>query len=379
MDRCILLDTYRKLEERLAKLDFASLWPRFAKPVYALYTDETMCIDGELLPKPDYFYGNTAIEYKDRMIAIWMLKPDQIETEEGLDRLTARIVHEMFHVFQMENGESRFPNDLELIAFPLDAQLVALAYRENALLGRFADMMKSVERIPENDLQKQQRLDVMMILHRIGEIRSKMRALSDGAMINEWRVETLEGLAEYVGFKALRQLNGNLAAREIDVYTENLCKTTDVMDHRGRGYHAGVLLYSLVEKAELEFDRSFATEKTLWELIEERVIATGESSDEVILTDEELEKARLTIDREQNRRASKLKSFQAKFPNEKSIDASICGYDPMNLMRVGDYLISTSFLMLDEDGEKYRLMGDHLLRMKTGDYWVVEVLYTPEP
>ena len=49
----------------------------------------------------------------------------------------------------------------------------------------------------------------------------------------------------------------------------------------------------------------------------------------------------------------------------------------MNFMRVDDYLISTSFLMIDQEGEKRRLMGEHL-RMKPGDYWAVETLYVSE-
>ncbi|HHX19311.1 MAG TPA: hypothetical protein GX728_02595 [Clostridiaceae bacterium] len=379
MDRHMLLDTYQKLEERLAKLDFASLWPRFAKPSYALYTDESMCFDGELLPKPDHFYGNTAIEYEGKMIAIWMLKSEQIETDTDLDRLTARIVHEMFHVFQMENGESRFPNDLELIAFPLDAKLVALAYRENDLLGQFADMMKTVSTTSGDNLQEQ-RLDAMTTLRRMAEIRNEMRTLSDGATINEWRVETLEGIAEHVGFKALRQLNGELAAKEIDVYVEYLRKATDAIDHRGRGYHTGLFLPLLAETAELDFDRNFTMKKTLWELFEQQIVAaTGKINvRELILTDEELERAHATVDRERRRRADILNSFQTKFPVEKPVQASICGYDPMNFMRVDDYLISTSFLMIDQEGEKRRLMGEHLLRMKPGDYWAVETLYVSE-
>ncbi|HHW94176.1 MAG TPA: hypothetical protein GX734_06725 [Clostridiaceae bacterium] len=377
MDYDILLDTYIKIEERLEKLDLASLWPGFSKPPYALYTDESMCFDGELMPKPEYFYGNTAIHYDGSMIAIWMLKSEQIDTEEAIDRLTARIVHEMFHVYQVENGESRFPRDLELIAFPLNAELVALANRENDLLGKYTDMMVSDEHITGTLSQKQQcRLDAISILRRISELRSTMRSLSDGATINEWRVETLEGRAEYVGFKALRQLNSDLAIKEIDIYMKNLREATDAMDHRGRGYHSGLLLSSLAEMAELNLDTDFASEKTLWELIEEQLSATGESSEyKVILTDGELKEAHVMIDQEQRRRAEVLASFQAKFPIEKPIKASICGYDPMNLQRVGDFLISTSFLMINQDGEQHRLMGEHLIRMKPGDCWEVVALY----
>jgi hypothetical protein len=47
----------------------------------------------------------------------------------------------------------------------------------------------------------------------------------------------------------------------------------------------------------------------------------------------------------------------------------------MNIMRVGDFLLSTSFLMIDQEGEKHRMFGDHLIRMKPGDFWNIEALY----
>jgi hypothetical protein len=265
MERHMLLDTYQKLEKRLARLDFTSLWQGFVKRSYALYTDESMCICGKLLPKPDYFYGNTAIEYDGKMIAIWMLKPEQAETDEDLDKLAAKLVHEMFHVMQMENGESRFPHDLELIAFPLDPELVALTNRENDLLEGYADRMTSDDNVSETDRQKQLGLDAITILAKIAEIRSAMRTLSDGATINEWRAETIEGVAEYVGFKSLRQLNSELAAREVSVYVTNLRKATEALDHRRHSYYAGLLLSSLADTAGIDFNRSFASEKTLWE------------------------------------------------------------------------------------------------------------------
>ena len=379
MDRHTLLDTYQKLEERLAKLNFMSLWQGFTKRPYALYTDELMCFCGELLPKPDYFYGNTAIEYDGKMIAIWMLKQEQIETDEDLDKLAAKLVHEMFHVMQMENGESRFPHDLELIAFPLDPELVALAKREDDLLEQYANMMTPGNEAFEDE-QEQRNLDATTILARIAEIRSFMRTLSDGAIINEWRAETVEGIAEFVGFKSLRQLNSSLAAKEITVSIMNLRKATDALDHRRHSYYAGPLLCSLAETAEIDFDRSFASERTLWELIEEQIIAKPDVSKkrELTLTDEELREANVIVEQEKARREEKLTSLQAKFPVEEPIQATICGYDPMNIVRVGDYLLSTSFLMINHEGEQRRLMGEHLIRMKPGDFWNVEALYAPE-
>ncbi|MFY9395501.1 MAG: hypothetical protein WAP12_02070 [Saccharofermentanales bacterium] len=377
MERHMLLDTYQKLEKRLARLDFTSLWQGFVKRSYALYTDESMCICGKLLPKPDYFYGNTAIEYDGKMIAIWMLKPEQAETDEDLDKLAAKLVHEMFHVMQMENGESRFPHDLELIAFPLDPELVALTNRENDLLEGYADRMTSDDNVSETDRQKQLGLDAITILAKIAEIRSAMRTLSDGATINAWRAETIEGVAEYVGFKSLRQLNSELAAREVSVYVTNLRKATEALDHRRHSYYAGLLLSSLADTAGIDFNRSFASEKTLWEFIEEQVLASQDISmtRKLTLTDEELEKAHAIVDMEKTRREEKLASFQAKFPLKKPVQASICGYDPMNIMRVGDFLLSTSFLMIDQEGEKHRMFGDHLIRMKPGDFWNIEALY----
>lgn len=60
--------------------------------------------------KTEEFLANTAICYQGRLIAIWCLSE-----EMDLDILASKIIHEMFHAYQMECGESRFPEEVEAL------------------------------------------------------------------------------------------------------------------------------------------------------------------------------------------------------------------------------------------------------------------------
>lgn len=74
---------------------------------------------------------NTATEYENKMIAIWNI---QMVPVNDMDILASCIIHEMFHCFQIENNESRFPNDLKLFMYPNSIENYALKYQENQIL-----------------------------------------------------------------------------------------------------------------------------------------------------------------------------------------------------------------------------------------------------
>ena len=79
--------------------------------------------------------------------------------------------------------------------------------------------------------------------------------------------------------------------------------------------------------------------------------------------------------KEEARRSALLEDFQARFPRERPIQAMIVGYDPMNMPRVGDFLLSTHFLMTDEAAPPAPLMGDSLVKMKANDPRQILAIY----
>ena len=106
-----LLTLYHAVAEQLDRLDFAALYPGYHRYPFALYDEEQVCLEGQLFPWDDRFLGNTSIEYEGRRIAIWSVALDP----QPPVALAANMAHEMFHCFQFDEGERRFPDDLRLL------------------------------------------------------------------------------------------------------------------------------------------------------------------------------------------------------------------------------------------------------------------------
>jgi len=98
---------YNSIRNRIDSIDFTDLWEGFHPFRFALYNDTECYFDGRYIEKTEEFHANTSIVYNGENIAIWMLK----EEPEDIDLLAASIVHEMFHAFQKECGENRYPDE----------------------------------------------------------------------------------------------------------------------------------------------------------------------------------------------------------------------------------------------------------------------------
>ena len=97
-----LKNWYDRVREQLDRLDFPALWAGFAPCPFALYTHDTAVLNGEVMPRPAEFYGNTSVCRQGEYLAIWDMEADPPADVAGL---AASLVHEMFHSFQFRCGE----------------------------------------------------------------------------------------------------------------------------------------------------------------------------------------------------------------------------------------------------------------------------------
>lgn len=104
-----LKNWYDRVREQLSRLDFPALWAGFAPCPFALYTHDTAVLNGEMMPRPAEFYGNTSVCRQGEHLAIWNMEADPPADVAGL---AASLVHEMFHSFQFRCGEQGWPDDL---------------------------------------------------------------------------------------------------------------------------------------------------------------------------------------------------------------------------------------------------------------------------
>lgn len=268
-----LKNWYDRVREQLDRLDFPALWAGFAPCPFALYTHDTAVLNGEMMPRPAEFYGNTSVCLQGEYLAIWNMEADPPADVAGL---AASLVHEMFHSFQFRCGEQGWPDDLVLAAAePQPAFLALRAQEHRALAGG----------VP---------------LSEVLALRQSRAALQLELLLEEARMETIEGTAEYVGRLALARLSP--AACE-GAYARSAQRLLQWPNLRRGAYDSGPWLL-----------RRAARRETLRALLE-------------------------TAERTEG-------------------DFAVCGYDPMQLRAQDGLLWSGSFLALRQtDGTVRRLFG----------------------
>ena len=223
-----LTQLYASLRRTLAQLDFNDLFPGFHPYPFALYTDENACLDGQLLPRPQEFYGNTAVLRGGRYIAIWNV---DLDPPRDMDRFAAHMVHEMFHCHQFTCGETRFPEDLAILACPVSAERFAARHWEYSLL---ADAFETAD--PRR-------------LGQFAGLRALRRKMEPEAVVQELKTETAEGMAEFVGLKALHRLSPEQFTRETASYARILrSEDGPLFDSRRMAYYTGALFFLTLER-----------------------------------------------------------------------------------------------------------------------------------
>ena len=125
---------YEQIAEIIGTVDFSRLWSGFHPLKFALYDDERCFFDGRYIEKTAAFCANTAIEYAGEPIAIW-------NVSQKIDPriLASKMIHEMFHAFQMEKGESRFPDEMDALKrYRYDPINLSAKLRENGMMAKLS-------------------------------------------------------------------------------------------------------------------------------------------------------------------------------------------------------------------------------------------------
>ena len=344
---------YQTVEKRIAQLDFGGLWPDFHPFAFALRSGDQVCLHDRLLRADDSFRGNTAVPYGGSYLALWNL--DYEAALPAPERLAADLVHEMFHAFQLEQGEARFPDDLEALDYPMDAGNFSRKLAENRLLARAV----------------RERSRARELLESFCALREDRQRSIGPWITREYLPETVEGMAEYVGLKALDQLAPEQYRRQLGAYLSRLETAGPLqLDVRRISYFTGPALLLAAEAAGLSVFHSLAGEnRPLYQLIRPQ------------LTPAEVPPAPLEplLEAELARRALERRDTLSRFFREAkppvSGDFLIQGYDPMNLFKQGNLLYGSHFwrLLDRERREEISLTGPAVLLCAGGyrvsRYW----------
>ncbi|MGN0745560.1 MAG: hypothetical protein ACI4ML_02665 [Aristaeellaceae bacterium] len=341
----MLKQEYDRVLSRLNRVNMGALWPGFRRYPFALYDARNACVDGEVLPRPEDFRGNTAIPWRGGYMAIWDVGMNPVA---DADVLAGHLTHEMFHAHQLTAGETRFPDDLRLLCHPPTAEALALRQREHGLLARAAERPG-----PEKAAGL------------LGEVFA-LRALREACCPEDARqgflTETVEGTAEWVGLSALAQLSPEKAAQRLRQTAVRLAEAgPHQLDTRRVSYDSGVCLLALARLAELPLPAGQE------ESISAQLAAQLPTASPAPLAPEEAAYWASVLARQREQRRALLAGFRARPLRRLSGPFRLCGYDPMNMWRQDDSLYGTSFFLLEDGtGRQLPLGGETLLTMAHG-------------
>lgn len=318
-------ELYKLVNETIDEIDFDKIWSGFSKFNFALYDKKNIYFKDEVIPYDNRFLGNTSIEYNGEYIAIWHVEnPCQADSQI----LAADLVHEMFHAFQRTHNENRYPNDLLMLDYPDNAENYAVRHMENLIL---ADALLSTDLSIKKELLKNYLSARKYRENLIGDIIKQ-----------EYCAETIEGIAEYVGSKALKQISHEKYTKRVNGFIENL-KTLDnrFFDTRRLSYYTGAVLCILLSEVGISAHHKIGeTEKPLFSLIAES--SKAEKPVVNINIANLFEKANSCT----NDKKSKFNDFFMTTREKVEGDYFICGYDPMNMIKMNNMILCSHFVML---------------------------------
>ena len=315
-------DLYNQIELLLKKVDFEAIWNGFEPCGFAVFTAETVYLKDKQIPWDERFMGSTVIQFEGRLLAIWMIvDEDDIDAE----RIAAGIVHEMFHCFQSKQNDSRGINEFAMFAYPQDLDNCQLKTAENHYLAKA--------------FIESSRVDFAQFI----ALRRARRRIIGDIIMQEMHGETSEGMAEFASLMALRQINRNKFMEDIEKHIIYMRSPDNLFNVRRMAYSVGCVMCFAMKSLNIDFFHELSDSRTLFELIphEADAVETNFYTQKQKLQDE-------------------FDSFMKNHNNRVEIDEEIAGFDPMNMVRLGDKFLCKRFVML---GKQY-FDGPIMLEMK---------------
>lgn len=240
----------------------------------------------------------------------------------------------MFHCYQYENNENRFPDDLKGLNYPKDEYIFQSKYFESELL---IDILNTKELNYSIEL-----------FNKFLYLRCE-RLKKYPSIIYEYKIETVEGMAEYIGLKALEILNIEKYKSKVKEYKDIVLDLDKYFfDIRRYSYFSGTLILLAIEKLKIEINKKVNNKIIMDELFEINLNNSEEFKNIEIVYDKKINNIFNKYIEDIN---NKINIAKKELINGKSGRYTITGYDPMNMIKIGNEILHKHFVILkDGDG-----------------------------
>lgn len=332
-----------KLKDKVDENNFDYYWKGFESFPLALYnSNEVYLINYKALPKGYYvdgkvavgkwderFKGNTAVNLDGQYMAIWNM--DTLDEMIDLDKLYSEVVHEMFHACQLKNGDKRFGDEVMYLTYKFTGEFLDLRMKERECL---------LKALFETDEAKKKELISDFI-----SIRECRRSLIGERINYEYGVESIEGTATYVEYKAF-QKETKLPEKYIAAgYGKRLIENNDLKDFRSSCYFSGMFIALIMDSFcgnwQASYDKSgmylYDYFKTQMEWTPKEFTPQVNAYISYILRNYD------------NLARKEITDFYINSGYDIILDGrfSITGFDPMNIVSLDNRLLHKNFVMLN--------------------------------
>ena len=201
---------------------------------------------------------------------------------------------------------------------PSDYTFYGMKYAENfALAKAYSDGDKSA-------------------LRKFFEIRNSRIFQFPNASNEELKAETVEGVAEYIGLLALKSVNVEKFLVQTENHKSKLLDKSLLFDARRLSYYSGTIFCLTLNKFGYDICNDFSG----MSLYEQNLIYSQRTADEM-----NFGWVKRAFAENQARAKAKIQSFLAG-AEFVECEAEVCGYDPMNMLRLGDLVLCNHFILL---------------------------------
>jgi len=287
------------------------------------------------------FIGNTSIKFQEGYIGIWDLST--VEEFTTFSEFYSKIVHEIFHGFQLSNNDKRFANEFLAFQYPFTVENIALRIKEREYLlkGVFED-------------KKNLKRDYMK---KFISCREKRRSIIKEFLDYELGLESIEGTATYVEYRALFDESCLPEKFLISVFGKDLIKVTDLNKFRMSCYSPGMYISLLLDCIKPDWKKEYTYEnKYIYDYFVDIVSLEFEN---VEIDDQTVNLAREAVEKHKKELDKVFKNFETsgKYKVVLTGKFSLAGFDPMNILKSGNKLLHKNFLKFGSSESTYFVKG----------------------
>jgi len=315
-----MIDIYNTIEKKINTINFEKLFLGFPRFEFALYNDNIVVMKDQIIPYDNRFIGNTSITYEGKHIAIW--KIDTIYVH--FNTLATKIVHEMFHAWQMKLQEKRFPNEHQGLFYHYEKYNISMKFDETKYL------LKAYEDEDKNALEK------------FVNLRERRRRDYPLEVQFEEGVETIEGMATYVELEALKMLDVDEYHKAYDRLKDSIKNIGHYIPIRAVSYDVGALMIMVAKSLEMEYVHEIGEEdRPLYKLIFTDVPLIDFYYENTLVDLEFLDGYYQDI-------LSRITNVLISNPRIHHCDY-VVGFDPLNTFKIEKYVYYRHFVMIQSN------------------------------